>query len=156
MRSAVLTAERVSWRRCAALAIALLVAGPGAQAAGCSHDHARAAMSALGGMSSWPGAAAWYARFAPCLDAGIAEGASAHVMTLLADHWDQLPALAAEVARQPALQRQVVLGVSAIGPEAQLRRIARQARQACPPRQHGLCQAIGDKAEAALKAQRNP
>lgn len=136
--------------------LALSVVAPtGARTKPCTSEDARAAEEATDrAHESWTRLNKQYLKWAramDCDDGAIAEGWSDAVARLLANSWDDLPALARLVKADPDFLPFVLRHISATASTDDLERARANAEARCPPGGHDeICRLILDGVATAL------
>lgn len=108
----------------------------------CTRQEAIKAADNTDHLDNWNAVYQSFKRFSQCDDGGIAEGYSDDVGKLLADHWDQFPALVKLATNDRAFQIFVVRHIDETIPADTLKKVVKNAKTRCPVNATGLCQLI--------------
>ena len=129
------------WLDCA---VALLVLGstPSCLAQPCTQSQARQAARQAEKLRDWAGLRGFHSRFARCDDGEVADLVAEAVVRLLAQRWEDIDALAAEVRRDPPFKAYVLDHIDSTADTAQLERIKANASTRCPQAHASLCRDI--------------
>jgi hypothetical protein len=111
----------------------------------CTSSAAYAAEMVTDYLDSWKNVATAFKQFRKCDDGVVAEGFSDAVARLLADHWDQLPALVQIAGSTPGLEGFVLRHLNETTNLSDVQKIAKLARDSCPKSADSLCVKIAAK-----------
>jgi len=116
-----------------------------ADTAACTQTQADEAERSADRLGSWKDLYAAYTRFKQCDDGGIAEGYSDSVAKLMANHWPSLPKVLPLIRADPAFETWFISHLDETDDDADLAKIERLARTACPPQAQELCDRIHEQ-----------
>jgi hypothetical protein len=125
--------------RASCCVVLFLLLGVSAWAGDCTRQEVDGADAALDHMDSWQSIASVYRHFSKCDDGYIAEGFSARISRLLADHWEQVPDLVALSRTTPGLENFVVRHLDETINLSDARKIEKLAWNSCPREAEALC-----------------
>ncbi len=130
----------------------VLLAGVGyAQPRPCSTRESQRAEMEAGTLRSWDALYKSHRLYRQCDDGAIAEGYSESVARILVDHWGTLPRLAYLATKDRTFQHFVLRHVDATLDMKDVEKIRTKVKTQCPMDLRVLCDALGKRAEAALK-----
>jgi hypothetical protein len=139
-----------------AMSFALLNALPhsvDAERPGCDDPAALFAEGEFNHLKTWRQIYDSYKHYSMCDDGIIAEGYSDVVVKMLADRWNQLPALWTLVDRDDRFGKFVLMHVDSTADDHELDRVVANASRLCPQRDGQLCSTIRQRALAARSEQ---
>ncbi len=131
-------------------AAAVLGAPREARAGSCSDRRAQLAATEAQELPNWNGVAHYWKHFGGCEGDALRQTVSGAIGTLLVTHWNQLPALVAEVHRQPKLRGFVLSHIDDTLNRKDVARIQREAGTSCPRGARSLCADIRKAAARTL------
>lgn len=112
------------------------------------YDKADTAMTHL---RTWRDLRIWYESYPGCDDGYFAEGISDFVVKSFANRWETLPALQAEITKNPAFKGFVMKHIDATTDDNDLSTTMKNAKGKCPSNLKPLCNQIEKNAQRALK-----
>ncbi|MCQ8279714.1 hypothetical protein NFI95_14815 [Acetobacteraceae bacterium KSS8] len=121
-----------------------------AQAGSCSDRRAQLAATAAETLPNWSAVTRYWKHFRSCEGDALHQTVSGAIGALLVVHWNQLPALAAEVRRQPKLRGFVLAHIDDTLDRDQVTRIRQEAGASCPRGARSLCADIRQAATRTL------
>jgi hypothetical protein len=126
----------------ALLSMMCIVAAVAAGDLRCPPEKARRAEEEASALRSWRDVFDSYRRYAECDDGAIAEGYSASVAALLADHWETAPTLCRLTREHARFRRFVLAHIDVTMSPEQAKRIRHSAISSCPKGATSFCRAI--------------
>ena len=124
-----------------------------AERPGCDDPSALVAEGEVDHLKTWEQVYDSFKRYAACDDGIVAEGYSDAVVRMLADRWDQLPALRTLVHRDERFRKFVFMHIDATTDDHDLDRLVANASRHCPKGDGQLCSTIRRRAVAARSQQ---
>ena len=132
-------------------AAGLCLSSPPAPAATCSLEQADAAEATVDHLDSWPKVYSFFRTYRACDDGAISEGVSDAVTRLLADHWDNSPALVALAHKNGKFKEFVLSHIDSTADTGAVERLRSNAMTRCGPTMSGVCKDITLAANRAMK-----